>query len=256
MPRKKVKPARRGNWLFFAVVGCLAMIGTAAWQFSFDPTTTSSPAPPLVIAAPPAAVAAVVPSTDVAAVAPLKQSVSATAATAPAAKATPAKAVATKTPAPKKPAATALATNAVPSNTAPPVIRHDPPASYAVERREKAAPPSARVATFRIINDHNRGNFETDDPNGVCVGELAISENELRFEPRDGGDRFAASWADVKDIGGNRFFGSGKGGFHVAVNIGGKYKNFNLAPESKEKAEAKVILDLLNSYVRRSDRTK
>ena len=252
MPRKKVNPARRRNWVFFAVVGCLAMIGTAAWQFSFDSTTTSSPAPPLVIAAPPAAV----PSKDVAAVAPLKETVSTTAATAPAAKAAPAKARAAKTPAPKAAASAELATNALPSNAASPVTRPDPPASNVVERREKAAPPSAAVATFRIIHDHNRGNFETDDPKGVCVGELAIFENELRFDPRDGGDRFAASWADVKDVGGNRFFGSGKGGFHVAVNVGGKYKNFNLAPESKEKAEAKVILDLLNSYVRRSDRAK
>jgi hypothetical protein len=42
----------------------------------------------------------------------------------------------------------------------------------------------------------------------------------------------------------------------VTITAAGKHKNFNLAPESKDKAEGKLILDLLSSYTRRSDRTK
>lgn len=111
-------------------------------------------------------------------------------------------------------------------------------------------------ATFRLIHDHSRGNFDSKDPKATCVGELTILADEVRFEAPGDGDRFWATWADVRDSGSNRFFGSGMGGFHVTINAGGKYKNINLAPASKDKAEAKLILELLNSYTRRSDRTQ
>ena len=236
MARKKVNTLRRRNWLL-VVAGCLALTAFAIeyWQYSSDATIPTSPAPrELKIAAAPAptnVVAPPAPSNEVPA---------------------PTKAPAVKAPTPKVPTPKAPASNPAPRV----VVRRDPPAATTVGRRENALPPAAPATTFMIIHDHSRGNFESDDPKATCVGELTILENELRFEPREGGDRFAANWADVKDVGGNRFFGSDKGGFHIAVRIGGKYKNFNLAPESKEKAEAKLILDLLNSYTRRSDRTK
>ncbi len=102
-------------------------------------------------------------------------------------------------------------------------------------------------ATFRLIHDHSRGNFDADDPKTTCLGELTIDADEVRFESPGNGDRFSATWSEVRDAGTNRFFGSGRGGFHVSINTGGKYKNFNLAPESKDKAEAKLILDLLTA---------
>ena len=88
------------------------------------------------------------------------------------------------------------------------------------------------------------------------MGELTIHADEVRFESTANGDRFSATWSEVRDAGSNRFFGSGRGAFHVSINAGGKYKNFNLAPESKDKAEGKLILELLTAYTRRSDRTK
>ena len=50
--------------------------------------------------------------------------------------------------------------------------------------------------------------------------------------------------------------GSGIGGFHVAINVEGKYKNFNLAPQSRDKAEGRLILELLEASTRRGDRGK
>ena len=242
MPRKSVKKlAHRNQWGWF-FAGCLAVTAIAYWQYSSDAPAPIADAPkPLTIAAPPAATsyaASVESSKPEVAVAASK----------------PAKALATsaKPPLPTAPIAKA------PAATEPVrVTRNDPPpAPKAAARRDNVVAAAVPVATFAIIHDHSRGNFETDDPKATCVGELRIFENELLFEPREGDDRFAASWADVKDVGGNRFFGSGRGGFHVSVNMDGKYKNFNLAPQSKEKAEAKQILDLLNSYTRRTDRTK
>jgi hypothetical protein len=111
-------------------------------------------------------------------------------------------------------------------------------------------------ASFMLIHDHSRGNFEADDPKATCIGELRILADGVRFEAINDGDRFSANWAEIREAGSNRFFGSGIGGFHVAVTAAGKYKNFNLAPESKDKAEGKLILDLLAAYTRKSDRTR
>ena len=281
MARKKVTTTRRSNWLL-VVAGCLALtaIAISYWQ-NTSGTTPSSPAPmQLKIATAPAAsndVAPAAPSKDVAAAAPVKDTAS-----------TP-----TKAPITKAPAANAPPSNPAPRVTRrdPPAA-----AATTAERSESAVPPSApkankpastaeayeakaRVslqnkdyeqarehmeaaldhggkATFMLIHDHNRGNFESDDPKATCVGELTIFSNGVSFEPREDADRFSANWSDVRDAGGNRFFGSGRGGFHVSINSGGKYKNFNLAPESKEKAEGKLILDLLKFYTRKTDRTK
>jgi hypothetical protein len=281
MARKKLTTTRRSNWLL-VVAGCLALtaIAISYWQ-NTSGTTPSSPAPmQLKIATAPTAsndVAPAAPSKDVAAAAPVKDTASAP----------------TKAPITKAPAANAPPSNPAPRVTRrdPPAA-----AATTVERRENAVPPSApkanktpstaetyeakaRVslqnkdyeqarehmeaaldhggkATFMLIHDHSRGNFESDDPKATCVGELTIFSNGVSFEPREDADRFSANWSDVKDAGGNKFFGSGKGGFHVSINTGGKYKNFNLAPESKEKAEGKLILDLLKFYTRKTDRTK
>lgn len=100
-------------------------------------------------------------------------------------------------------------------------------------------------ATFALIHDHSRGNFEKK-PDATCVGELTVLASEVRFDAPESGDRFAASWDHVRDTGSNKFFGSGIGGFHVTITAEGKMKNFNLAPKSRDKAEGKLILDLLN----------
>ncbi|HEX6163574.1 MAG TPA: hypothetical protein VFZ31_09420 [Vicinamibacterales bacterium] len=249
MGRKKANRVKSTHWVLLGAVGLAATAGVVYWQASSRETRPSAPAPlQLAVTAPPAA----------ATTAPPVEAPKEPEAVMPAKKPAP---PAVKTPAPKSPSKTAA--SGPPKTTAPEaaprIVHRDPPAPAPAmaERSASAAPRSATpVATFKILHDHRRGNFETDDPKAICAGELTVFEHELRFEPRDGADRFVASWADVKDVGGNRFFGSGKGGFHVSVNVDGKYKNFNLAPESKEKAEAKVILDLLESYTRRTERTK
>jgi hypothetical protein len=109
-------------------------------------------------------------------------------------------------------------------------------------------------ATFTLIHDHSRGSFDKTDPKATCVGELIIDGNAVRFEAPDHRDRFAAGWTEVRDAGANKFFGSGIGGFHIAVTTGGEYRNFNLAPASRDKAEAQLILDLLTAHARRPAR--
>jgi hypothetical protein len=109
-------------------------------------------------------------------------------------------------------------------------------------------------ATFSMMHDHTRGNFDTD-ANATCVGELTIQPAELTFEGADG-HRFATSWAELREAGSNRFFGSSIGGFHVKVTADGKSRNFNLAPRSRDKREANIILDLLIENAQRQDSGK
>lgn len=114
---------------------------------------------------------------------------------------------------------------------------------------------SGGTATFAIMHDHTRGNFDSG-PRDTCAGRLAISTAGVRFEGADG-HQFAASWTDVEEAGANRFFGSGIGGFHVKVAVAeGKSRNFNLAPKSRDKREANIILDLLIENAERNDRGK
>jgi hypothetical protein len=109
-------------------------------------------------------------------------------------------------------------------------------------------------ATFSMMHDHTRGNFD-DGAGATCVGELTLQPAELTFESVDG-HRFATSWAELREAGANRFFGSSIGGFHVKVTADGKLRNFNLAPRSRDKREANIILDLLIENAQRQDSGK
>jgi hypothetical protein len=276
MGRKKANRVKPTHWMLLGGAGLAVTAGLFFWQMSTSKRLPSS-RPPLQLALAAAPAVRNAPSD-----APLKDE----------AAVKPVKKVA---PPSTKPAAPKAAPKAASSEPAPRVIvRREPAPAGAAVTPDRAAATTPRAskasaaayetmalkslekrdyvvardememalarggkARFTIIHDHSRGNFELDDPNATCIGELIIFDDELRFEPRDGSDRFSARWADVKDVGVNRFFGSGKGGFHVSVNNGGKYKNFNLAPASQEKAEARLILDLLESYTRKAaDRTR
>ncbi len=109
-------------------------------------------------------------------------------------------------------------------------------------------------ATFAIMHDHTRGNFDKG-PKDTCVGELIIQPESLTFEGTDGHE-FTASWAELREAGSNKFFGSGIGGFHVRLTAAKKSRNFNLAPRSRDKREANIILDLLIENAQRQDTGK
>ena len=281
MPRKKAKVVQRKHWLLFAA-GSLAAFAFVFWQTSPSATIPGARAPlQLTLSAPPEAVKnvpAYVVSKDAAAVTPVEKTKNARAWKPASPKPAPPKPASSKNPqraATRMDASPVKTTERVESRTenavAPAVavapkssaVSYEAKARASLEKRDydeardhiESALARGGKATFMIVHDHSRGNFESDDPAATCVGQLTIHADEIRFEPRHG-DGFAARWPEVREVGANRFFGSGRGGFHVSVNTGGKYKNFNLAPESKEKAEAKLILDLLNSYTRASDRSK
>jgi len=140
---------------------------------------------------------------------------------------------------------------------APAVVKESTAAATPEESGSSEAHEAAAVRRFTLIHDHSRGNFEKD-PKASCVGELTVSPTEIKFDGAGAGEghHFEASWAEVLDAGSNKFFGSGIGGFHLTITENGKYQNLNFAPKSKDKAEAKLIIDLLNANARKADRGK
>jgi hypothetical protein len=97
-------------------------------------------------------------------------------------------------------------------------------------------------ASFSVMHDHTRGSFDSESDD-ACAGTLSILPDKLTFEGT--GHGFAVAWAELLEAGSNRFVGSRIGGFHVKVGADKQSRNFNLAPRSKDKREANIILDLL-----------
>jgi hypothetical protein len=244
------------------LVACLALAGVIAWEHRSDlamlaPAATPGP---LQVTRPTSA-----PSAYASAAAPAVPSTSAVPATtepttsAPAAtpekvapkKTTPAKVTPRRDVVAEKPAVATPSRNNVATPSAPARVA-EPVATPAVETARAEG-----VKTFTVIHDHSKGNFEKD-PKASCVGELVISPTEIKFDGAGVGDshHFEATWAEVLEAGSNKFFGSGIGGYHVTIKPDGKYQNINFAPKSKDKAEAKAILDLVNGNAKRADRGK
>ena len=254
------------------LVVCAGLAGVVVWQQSSD--VAMAPKPLQLIKPAAAPVASVEAPAPPAAAEPV--------AAAPAVKP---ESVAPKKAAPRRevrPAATASkAASAAPAEPAPDAPAHAAPAPAADTASHDAyeAQAAARLqqgnyreagelfetavrnggkATFAVVHDHSKGNFEKD-PKASCVGELVVTTTDIKFDGVGAADshHFEATWAEVIEAGSNKFFGSGIGGFHVAINPDGKYKNINLAPRSKDKAEAKMIIDLLNASARgKTDRGK
>jgi hypothetical protein len=260
------------------VVGALAVAATIAWQRSFD--VAIAVPPPAQLKVPPARATSkdlvpVAATNNVPAVAPdsvaardaaksptRKPSPRVVRQEAPAAVSVeraethvppPAAAVVNAPPAREPTADEARNPDAYEANAALSLRQHN----YVRAREEfESALAHGGKATFALVHDHTSGNFDKKDPKATCVGELTILANEVTFVAPEDAHRFTAGWTDVRDAGANKFFGSGIGGFHVTITADGKYRNFNLAPESRDKAEGKLILDLLKSHERRQDRTK
>jgi len=109
-------------------------------------------------------------------------------------------------------------------------------------------------ASFSVLHDHTRGGFNSG-PNDTCAGELSVLPDKLMFEGADG-HGFAVGWAELLEAGSNRFAGAGIGGFHVKLGANKNSRNFNLAPRSRDKREANIILDLLIARAEQADAGK
>jgi len=114
--------------------------------------------------------------------------------------------------------------------------------ALAAERSMRAAIERGGGAPFRVYHDHD-GFFNT-----FCQGSLFVSKTTVTFKADDGNHTFAANRADIKEAKPNGFVGSQYGAFHLKVVVGsGKPTNYNFAPATRQKAEANLIIGLIES---------
>ncbi len=113
----------------------------------------------------------------------------------------------------------------------------------AAEQAMRAAIERDGAAVFRVYHDHD-GSF-----NSYCEGSFFVTKTGVSFKADDGNDTFEAEDANIKEAKTNGFVGVAYGAFHIKpkAKINGR-DNFNFAPATKQKAEAQLLINMIQSY--------
>ncbi|HEV2863122.1 MAG TPA: hypothetical protein VGX48_19050 [Pyrinomonadaceae bacterium] len=113
----------------------------------------------------------------------------------------------------------------------------------AAEQAMRAAIERGGAAVFHVYHDHN-GNFSQ-----YCEGSFFVSKDGVQFKANDGQDTFETADANIKEAKTNAFVGSEVGAFHIkpVQKINGR-DNFNFAPLSRQKAEAQLIIRIIQAF--------
>jgi hypothetical protein len=111
------------------------------------------------------------------------------------------------------------------------------------EQAMRAAIERGGAAAFHVYHDHN-GSFGQ-----YCEGSFFVTKAGVSFKANDGRDTFDAEDSNIKEAKVNGFVGSEYGAFHVkpVQKINGR-DNFNFAPNTRSKAEAQLIIRLIQGY--------
>jgi hypothetical protein len=111
------------------------------------------------------------------------------------------------------------------------------------EQAMRAAIERGGAAAFHVYHDHN-GSFGQ-----YCEGSFFITKTGVSFKANDGRDTFDAEDSNIKEAKVNGFVGSEYGAFHIKPlqKINGR-DNFNFAPNTRDKAEAQLIIRLIQGY--------
>lgn len=111
------------------------------------------------------------------------------------------------------------------------------------EQAMRAAIERGGAAPFRIYHSHN------PDFSQFCEGSFFITKTSVSFKADDGRDTFDADDSNIKEAKINRLVGTQVGAFHLKPvrEING-HTNFNLAPKTRSKDEALLIIRLIEAY--------
>jgi len=99
-------------------------------------------------------------------------------------------------------------------------------------------------AVFHVYHDHVNGNFQQ-----YCEGSFFVTKSGVSFKANDGNDTFETSDSNIKEAKTNSWFAANIGAFHIkpVQQINGR-GNFNFAPGSGDRAEALLIIRLIQAY--------
>src|SRR5262249_1163088 len=111
----------------------------------------------------------------------------------------------------------------------------------AAERSMRAAIDRGGGAPFRVYHDPDRlfKNF--------CQGSLVVSTRKVTFRAGEGNQRVGGNGQGIKEAKLNGFVGAQFGAFHLKVGAG-KGETYNFAPYNKQKSEANLVINLIQSY--------
>lgn len=111
------------------------------------------------------------------------------------------------------------------------------------EQAMRAAIERGGSAAFIVYHDHT-GNFSN-----YCQGTFFVTKSGVSFKADNGVDTFETADANIKEAKTNAWVGSEFGAFHIkpAQKINGR-DNFNFAPNTRNKAEAQMIVRLVSAY--------
>jgi hypothetical protein len=111
------------------------------------------------------------------------------------------------------------------------------------EQAMRASIERGGSAAFHVYHDHT-GNFQE-----YCEGTLFVTKSGVTFKANNGADTFETEDSNIKEAKTNGFVGSALGAFHIkpVEQINGR-NNFNFAPNTRNKAEAQMIIRLISAY--------
>jgi tetratricopeptide (TPR) repeat protein len=111
------------------------------------------------------------------------------------------------------------------------------------EQAMRAAIERGGSAAFIVYHDHT-GNFSN-----YCQGTFFVTKAGVSFKADNGVDTFETADSNIKEAKTNGFVGSELGAFHIkpVQQINGR-NNFNFAPNTRNKAEAQLIIRLVSAY--------
>jgi tetratricopeptide (TPR) repeat protein len=111
------------------------------------------------------------------------------------------------------------------------------------EQAMRAAIERGGSAAFIVYHDHT-GNFSN-----YCQGTFFVTKTGVSFKADNGVDTFETADSNIKEAKTNGWVGSELGAFHIkpTQQINGR-NNFNFAPNTRNKAEAQMIIRLISGY--------
>ncbi|HVF42226.1 MAG TPA: hypothetical protein VM936_04400 [Pyrinomonadaceae bacterium] len=111
------------------------------------------------------------------------------------------------------------------------------------EQAMRAAIERGGSAAFIVYHDHT-GNFSN-----YCQGTFFVTKSGVSFKADNGVDTFETADSNIKEAKTNSWVGSEFGAFHIkpVQKINGR-DNFNFAPNTRNKAEAQMVIRLVTAY--------
>jgi hypothetical protein len=124
---------------------------------------------------------------------------------------------------------------------------------YADHNLDKATTLAERAiqgggkASFLVQHPHEKIGFASGDMVEFCSGRLSVSRERLVFTSKDESHSFVVEKGQLKELKANHVYGSSRGMYHIRT---ADKKNYNFRPRTWSEEEQKLILQLVNEYIR------